>query len=62
MMIPWGDRPKTPSYKEYKSDKFKKNKDKIRLILSGIRETSLHKEDKIKLLNEIKKIVTEFEI
>jgi len=51
---------KLPDYKRYKAEKFEKNKQKVRLILSGIKDTSLKDADKKLLINEIKDIVANF--
>jgi vacuolar-type H+-ATPase subunit E/Vma4 len=58
MMIPFGDdRYKTPSYKEYKAERFKKTRDKVQMICRGIKDSSLKLEDKKKLLSEMKEII-----
>lgn len=54
------DEGPTVSYKTYKAEKFEKTKNKIRALLSGIRDTSLKHEDKTKLIAEVKKIVADF--
>jgi len=61
MMMPFtGDEYKAPSYKKYKSDKFEKNKQKVLMILSGIKQTSLKDADKKQLIEQIKKLVANY--
>lgn len=48
------------SYKSYKSEKFNKTKNRISQLLKGIDDLSLKKDDKDKLILEIKKIVNDF--
>ena len=63
MMMAWdGYEYQRPDYKSYRAVKFEKNRNKTKNLLSSIKDSSLKKEDKIKLLAEIKKIVNEFEI
>jgi len=49
-----------PPYEPYKKQKFHKTKERVRLILKGIEQTSLRPEDKKKLLKEIKKMVAKY--
>ena len=55
-----GDEYQAPDYKKYKAEKFEKNKQKVRLILIGIDQTSLKADDKKKLIAEIKSLVANF--
>lgn len=52
--------PKAPDYKKYKAEKYEKTKQKVRMLLRGIDDTSLKDKDKAQLLKQIKVIVADF--
>lgn len=56
----FGPQYKAPDYKKYKAEKFEKNKQKVLMLLNGIKQTSLKEHDKEKLISEIKKIVNNY--
>lgn len=51
---------KFESYRIYKARIFKSRKDKITMLLNGISDLNLKQQDKVRLLNVIKKIVKEY--
>jgi len=59
MMMPNFNEP-VQKYSTAKKIQFNKTKERVRLILESIRQTSLKAEDKTKLLNEVKKLVADF--
>lgn len=56
-MIAFGEK-SVPSYKSYKNEQFKKKFDKAKNLLNSIDETSLRKEDKELLKENIKNLFT----
>lgn len=60
MMYPQFGEYKPQPYKEYRDKQMNKTKEKIRMFLNGIKETSLRPEDKIKLINQVKDIVAKY--
>lgn len=61
MMIPWGTETKNiQSYKQFKANKFEKDRQKITHLFSDIKYTSLNENDQKLLIQELKKIANKF--
>ena len=61
-MLVGGDEFETRPYSEYRNRAFERHKNKLVNSLWQIRQCSLKKEDKNKLLKEMMQLIDEFEI
>lgn len=56
MVIGWDYSEKVREYKPYKNEQFNKKLAKAKSLLNSIDDTSLKKEDKVKLKNQISEL------